>query len=69
VRAALENIALKYRQVLKRLEEVMDRRFASIQIIGSGTKNRLLNQLTADSCGEPLRLVRWKLPPLAICSC
>jgi rhamnulokinase len=69
VSAALENIALKYRQVLKRLEEVMDRRFASIQIIGSGTKNRLLNQLTADSCGEPLRLVRWKLPPLAICSC
>jgi rhamnulokinase len=69
VRAALENIALKYRQVLERLEELTGRRFTSIQIIGGETKNRLLNQLTADSCGEPLRLVRWKLPPLAICSC
>jgi rhamnulokinase len=52
VRAELENIALKYRQVLERFKEVMGRRFAPIQIIGGGTKNRLLNQLTADSCGR-----------------
>jgi rhamnulokinase len=54
VRVALESIALKYRQVLERLEEVTDKRFAPIQIIGGGTKNRLLNQLTADGCGRPV---------------
>jgi rhamnulokinase len=38
--------------VLERLEELTGRRFTSIQIIGGETKNRLLNQLTADSCGR-----------------
>jgi rhamnulokinase len=52
VRVALESIALKYRQVLDRLEEVTGKRFTPIHIIGGGTKNRLLNQLTADCCSR-----------------
>jgi rhamnulokinase len=49
LRVALEGIALKYRWVLERLEELTGKRFDPIHIIGGGTKNRLLNQLAADA--------------------
>jgi len=49
VRVALESLALKYRWVLERLEELTDKRLDPIHIIGGGTKNRLLNQFTADA--------------------
>lgn len=52
VRVALESIALKYRLVLERLEEVTGRRLDPIHIIGGGTKNRLLSQFTADCTGR-----------------
>ncbi len=46
---ALESLALKYRWVLERLEELTGKRLDPVHIIGGGTKNRLLNQLTADA--------------------
>jgi rhamnulokinase len=49
VRCALESLALKYRWVLDRLEEMLGYRLEPIHIIGGGTQNRLLNQLTADA--------------------
>jgi rhamnulokinase len=49
IRVALESIALKYRWVLERLEELTAKYFAPIHIIGGGTKNRLLNQFTANA--------------------
>jgi rhamnulokinase len=49
VRIALEALALKYRLVLGRLEELIGKRLDPIHIIGGGTKNRLLNQLAADA--------------------
>jgi rhamnulokinase len=49
LRIALEGIALKYRLVLERLEELTGKRLDPIHIIGGGTKNRLLNQFAADS--------------------
>jgi rhamnulokinase len=49
VRVALESIALKYRWVLERLEELTSKKFTPIHFIGGGTKNRLLNQFTADA--------------------
>src|ERR671918_528205 len=49
VRVVLESIALKYRWVLERLEELIGKRLDPIHIIGGGTKNRLLNQFTADA--------------------
>src|SRR5215207_8566390 len=51
LRIALESIALKYRLVLERLEELTGKHLDPIHIIGGGTKNRLLNQFTADSTG------------------
>ncbi len=52
VRVALESIALKYRLVLERLEEVTSKRLDPIHIIGGGSKNRLLSQFTADCTGR-----------------
>ena len=49
IRTALESIALKYRWVLERLEELEDKQFAPLHIIGGGTRNRLLNQFSADA--------------------
>jgi rhamnulokinase len=51
-RAILESLALKYRDVLRSLEEVTGRRFAEIRVVGGGSRNRLLNQLTADATGR-----------------
>ncbi len=52
VRCALESLALKYRWVLERLEEILGRRLEPIHIVGGGTKNQLLNQFTADVTGR-----------------
>jgi rhamnulokinase len=52
VRVALESLALKYRLVLERLEELVGKRLAPLHIIGGGTKNRLLNQFAADATGR-----------------
>ena len=49
LRVALESLALKYRWVLERTEELSRKRLDPIHIIGGGTKNRLLNQFTADA--------------------
>ena len=54
VRCALESLALKYRWVLERLEALLGRHMEVIHIVGGGTKNRLLNQLTAHATGRPV---------------
>jgi rhamnulokinase len=51
-RGILESLALKYRQVLESLEEITGRRFTEIRIMGGGSRNRLLNQFTADATGR-----------------
>ena len=48
-RAILESLACKYRVVLEALELVTGTRFSEIRIIGGGSRNRLLNQFTADA--------------------
>ena len=52
IRCLLEGIALKYRWVLERLEEMLGRRLDPIHIVGGGTQNRLLSQFTADATGR-----------------
>lgn len=51
VRTILESLALKYRMVIANLEQVCGTRIKQIQVIGGGSKNRLLNQFTADATG------------------
>ncbi len=51
-RAILESLALKYRRVIQDLEQITHRSITTIRIIGGGSKNRLLNQFTADATGK-----------------
>jgi rhamnulokinase len=53
-KAILESLAFKYRVVLDSLEELTGTRFEEIRIIGGGSKNRLLNQFTANATGRPV---------------
>jgi rhamnulokinase len=51
-RAILESLAFKYRLVLTSLETLTGRAIRRIRVIGGGSKNRLLNQFTADATGR-----------------
>lgn len=55
VRTALESLALKYRWTLEKLEQILEKEFSIIHMVGGGTKNKLLNQLTADATGKPVK--------------
>jgi rhamnulokinase len=52
VRCCLESLALKYRWTLERLEELTGKRLEVLHIVGGGTQNKLLSQLTADCTGR-----------------
>jgi rhamnulokinase len=52
LRCALEGIALKYRWVLERTEEMLGYRLEPLYIVGGGTQNELLSQFTADAVGR-----------------
>jgi len=52
VRCVLESLALKYRLVLRSLEQLCGKPIEQIRVIGGGSKNRLLNQFTADATGK-----------------
>lgn len=51
-RAILESLALKYRLVIQDLESITHQTISRIRVIGGGSKNRLLNQFTADATGK-----------------
>jgi rhamnulokinase len=50
VRCTLESLAMRYRQVLGWIEELVGRRIETIHIVGGGAQNRALCQMTADAC-------------------
>jgi rhamnulokinase len=52
IRCALESLALRYRMVLELLEELTGRSIETIHIVGGGSRNRLLCQMTADACNR-----------------
>ena len=52
IRAVLQGLALRYRYVIEQLEELSGKKTKTIHIVGGGTKNKLLNQFTADALGR-----------------
>jgi rhamnulokinase len=52
IRCALESLALRYRQVLNMQETLTGSHAKTIHIVGGGTQNRQLCQMTADACNR-----------------
>ena len=52
VRCILESLALLYRQTLEQIEDVTGQSIQTLHIIGGGSQNTLLNQLTANATGR-----------------
>lgn len=53
-RCAYESLALKYRVAVEGLEKVKGGRIDTMNIVGGGINNRLLNQMAADAIGRPV---------------
>jgi len=53
-RCVLESLALAYREVIKSLAEISGKKVDVIHIVGGGSKNRLLNQFTANANELPV---------------
>jgi rhamnulokinase len=54
VRCCLESLALRCRATLDDLAAVIGERPTVLRVVGGGSRNRLLCQLTADACGLPV---------------
>jgi rhamnulokinase len=54
LRVALESLAWRYRRTLRDLERLLGARLEVIHVVGGGSQNRLLCQMTADACGRPV---------------
>jgi rhamnulokinase len=52
VRCVLESLAMEYRWVAEELDRLIKKRHSTIHIIGGGSQNQLLNQLTANTTGK-----------------
>lgn len=64
LRAALEGMAMRFRQVLGMCEDLNGAKIETIHIVGGGTKNRQLCQFAADACGR--RVVAGPIEATAI---
>jgi len=53
-RCVLESLALRYRWVIERIEEMRGRRVNAIHVIGGGCRNHVLCRFTADATGRPV---------------
>jgi len=53
-RCIFESLALKYRRTVEQLERVSGIRIQTVHVVGGGSNNRLLCQMTANACGRPV---------------
>lgn len=51
-RCIFESLALKYRHTVEQLERVSGLNIRTVHVVGGGSNNRLLCQMTADACGR-----------------
>ena len=54
-RCILNSLAIAYKETLDKIMEISGKRITSIHILGGGSQIRLLNQLTANACGVPVK--------------
>ncbi|WP_029905152.1 rhamnulokinase family protein [Prevotella sp. 10(H)] len=54
IRCIFDSLAMKYRYVLSRLQKVAPFPIEKLHVIGGGSQNNLLNQMTANAIGIPV---------------
>ncbi len=54
VRCIYESLALKYRYTVESIDRLMNKKTAMINVVGGGTKDKFLSQMTADACNVPV---------------
>ena len=54
IRCALESLALLYRKTLLQVEQLTGAKIERLHVVGGGSRNALLNQLTANACQIPV---------------
>jgi rhamnulokinase len=54
VRCVLDSLALAYRLAVRQVQELSGREVRAVHLVGGGSRNSLLCQLTADACGLPV---------------
>jgi len=54
VRCVLDSLALAYRRTIRRAAELAGREVRAVHVVGGGSRNTLLCQLTADALGLPV---------------
>ncbi len=64
IRCALESLAMRYRMVVQWLEQLIEGPLETVHIVGGGTQNELLCQMTADACNR--RVVTGPIEATAI---
>ncbi len=55
IRCIYESLAMKYRETFEKLIESTNRDYPVIHIIGGGTKDTLLSQMTSNACNRPVK--------------
>ena len=53
-RCILDSLALAYRRHVREAAELAGREVSVVHVVGGGSRNELLSQLTADACGLPV---------------
>ncbi len=54
IRCCLESLAHCYRETTDQLEKILGRRIDVLHLVGGGTKNQLLNRMTAEALERPV---------------
>lgn len=54
VRCIFDSLGMKYKQTYNRINELRGMKIPFINVVGGGTKEEMLNQITADACGVPV---------------
>ena len=54
IRCVLESLAVLYRRTIDQLEELTGRPIRTLHVVGGGSRNNFLNQLTANVIARPV---------------
>ncbi len=54
VRCIYESLSLKYRYTVENIKSLSGKSASMINVVGGGTKDKFLSQMTADACGIPV---------------